>query len=210
MSLKLAEVKCYCHTPDQAKADKLIGEVARWSIDTDDWGAGAYCSLHYAEWDLATVGLLAKTLYLVQGTERGMVFAGDFEGIIRFLTLLARVRLALNDFDKAREHVLRAHELVTIYKDAILLAHVTNGVGMVEAQAASLTTAREWFTRAAQLADEYGLPLEAGLARMNAGLTWTTEDKRLSEVLLQQASDLIEPLGLYTYTNMIRRNIRVN
>jgi hypothetical protein len=116
----------------------------------------------------------------------------------------------LNDFDKAREHVLRAHELVTIYKDAILLAHVTNGVGMVEAQAGSLTTAREWFTRAAQLADEYGLPLEAGLARMNAGLTWTTEDKRLSEVLLQQASDLIEPLGLYTYTNMIRRNIRVN
>jgi tetratricopeptide (TPR) repeat protein len=137
VSLRVAEAKCYCHTSDHAKAERLIAEVARWSIDTDDWGAGAYCSLHYAESELATVGTSAKALQLVHGTERGMVYAGDFEGLIYFLQLLARVRVMLGDFDKAREHALRAHELVTIYKDAILLVNVTNHIGIVEAQADS-------------------------------------------------------------------------
>jgi hypothetical protein len=44
---------------------------------------------------------------------------------------------------------------------------------------------------------------------MNAGLTWTAEDKHLSESLLQQASELIEPLRLDTYTGMIRHNLRL-
>jgi tetratricopeptide (TPR) repeat protein len=215
VSIRLAEAKCYCHTTNQADAERLIAKIARWSKDNGDHGSAAYCTLHRAEKKLASMGTWEMALAslgvfvgseLVQATERGMVFAGDFEGLIAFLLLLARVRVALNAFDKAREHVLRAHELVTIYGDTILLVNVTNHVGVVEAQAGSLATAREWFARAAKLADEYGLPLEAGFARMNAGLTWEAEDKHLSESLLQEASELIEPLGLVTYTRMIRHN----